>query len=228
MSNRLTVKIRVTDFNGAGAVFTGRHAAQWGEIDAALAAVTLHLKGSGQRDKLGKPVWDAVGNNQAIHKEFANLNRGWHPHPAISPQHAFFGKHIDFIKSGVAVEVQFSNYPFLLNNVLRCEFFFKHTITLGGSLVEAVVIVTKAWMFDAPNSSLYYERALEQLDALEKDKIFQVPLRLVALCESYGAKVPVVWETYPAARSRKAISRKTTANIKAGSSPASRAAIVVK
>ncbi len=222
------MKIQVTDFNDAGAVFAASHAVQWREIDAALAAVTLHLKGSRQKGKIGEPIWDSVGNNAAIHKEFANLHRGWRQHPTIPPLYVFFGKHVDFIQSGVAVEVQFSNYPFLLNNVMRCEFFFKHGIALGGSLVDAVVIVTKTKMVDASNSSLYYERALEQLDALVKDNVFEVPLRLVGLCESYGAQVPVVWETYPAARSRTATSRRTTANIAAGARPASRAAIVVK
>ncbi len=228
VSNRLAVKFKKEDFNGAGAVFAKSHAVQWKEIDAALAGVTLHLKGSRQKGKIGEPVWDSVGNNAAIHEEFANMHKGWRQHPAIPPSYVFFGKHVDFIKRGVAIEVQFSNYPFLLNNVMRCEFFFKHGIALGGSMVDAVVIVTKTKMVDASNSSLYYERALEQLDALVKDNVFEVPLRLVGLYESHGPKVPVVWETYPAARSRTAVSRSTTAKITAGARPTSRAAIVVK
>jgi hypothetical protein len=220
--------IRTTDYNGAGAMFAGGHAAQWSEIADVLAAVPLHLKGSDQAGKIGKPIWNAVGSNKAIHNAF--VRRGWRAYIPIPPQYSYFGKALDFMKSGVTVEVQYSNYPFLLNNLLRCEFFFQHEIKLDVRPIEAVVIITKAKMFDASNSTLYYERGAEQLNALAAIGGFDVPLRLVGLFESYGRGIPVVHTTYSRARhSRTPVKeRKTTAHIQVGASASSRAIITVK
>ncbi|MEH2284834.1 MAG: hypothetical protein V7K90_26540 [Nostoc sp.] len=58
-----------------------------------------------------------------------------------------------------------SNYPFLLNNTLRSELFFKAKTEFVGYPTNLVIIVTKALMFPASNSTLYYEQAVNQLTA---------------------------------------------------------------
>lgn len=218
--------IQVTDFNGA-IMFAGSQLTQWGEIRDALVGVTLHLKPSDQARKTGAPIWDAVGNNAAIKSEL--VARGWRPNIPILPPYNFLGTDVDFVKSGVLIEVQFSNYPFLLNNLLRCELFFKGKVALDGAHIKAAVIITKAKMFDASNSTLYYEQAVNQLAALANASVFDVPLRLVGLFESPGARVPVVWTTYSAARYSRTVGARctTTARIQPGARATSRAVITV-
>jgi Restriction endonuclease BglII len=221
------VLLQVTDFNDADEVFRDTHSSEWGAISSALQAVTLHLKGSDQTGIVGTPIWDAVGNNAAIKEEL--VARGWQPNIPIPAPYAFLGKDVDFLKSGVVVEVQFSNYPFLLNNLLRCELFFKGGIDLAGTRIEAGIIIAKAKMFAASNSTLYYEQAVDQLTALAQNNVFDVPLRLVSLFEAYGSSPPVVWTTYSAARYSRTVStrRTATAHIEKGRKAASRAIITI-
>jgi hypothetical protein len=89
----------------------------------------VHLKASDQARKIGAPIWDAVGNNAAIKKKLIRLD--WRPNIPISAPFKFLGTDVDFVKNGVVIEIQFSNYPFLLNNLLRCELFFKWGLHLS-------------------------------------------------------------------------------------------------
>ena len=103
------------------------------------------------------------------------------------------GTDIDFGKAGVIVESQFSNYPFLLNNTLRSELFFKAGTTFAGYATQLLILITKALMFPASNSTLYYEQAVRQLTALTDNHVFDVPIRLVGLFEQQNAIVSVIW-----------------------------------
>lgn len=222
------VRLEVKDFNGADRIFAGSRAAEWAQLAAALTASPVHLKASDQARKIGAPIWDAVGNNAAIKKKLIRLD--WRPNIPISAPFKFLGTDVDFVKNGVVIEIQFSNYPFLLNNLLRCELFFKSGTALDESHIEVGVIVAKARMFDASNSTLYYEQARDQLSALADNDIFDVPLRLIGLFEDYGPRVPIVWTDYSATRySRKIATRRaTTARIVAGARKTSRAVITVQ
>lgn len=217
-----------TDFNGADSLFAGSHAPRWAELEEALTTLVLHLKASDQARKIGAPIWDAVGNNAAI--KAALVARGWHPNVPIPAPYKFIGTDVDFVSNGVVAEVQFSNYPFLLNNLLRCELFVKGSIDLDGSPIEAGVIITKARMFDASNSTLYYEQAVNQLVALSTSGVFDVPLRLVGLFAPYGPSVPIIWTNYSAPRYSRTIGtqRPTHAAIEVGTRAASRAVITVR
>ncbi|MBC6421058.1 MAG: hypothetical protein GDA43_25880 [Hormoscilla sp. SP5CHS1] len=118
----------------------------------------LHLKASSQAGLQGYPIFDPVGTNEYIKTELVNL--GWKPNISIPKQYNFLGTHIDAGKAGAIVENQFSNYPFLLNNTIRSEFFFKAETRFSGSATKLVIIITKAHMFPASNSTLYYEQAV--------------------------------------------------------------------
>ena len=111
-------------------------------------------------------------------------------------QHLIFLGKVDFAKAGIIIEIQFSNYPFLLNNTLRSEFFFKAKIGLVGYPTNLLIMVTKALMFPASNSTLYYEQAVNQLTALGKYQVFDLPIRLVGLFEQQNTIVPIIWTEY--------------------------------
>jgi len=98
------------------------------------------------------------------------------------------------------VEIQFSNYPFLLNNTVRSELFYKAKTPLAGKPIELAVIVTKARMFPASNSTLYYEQATKQLTALAENRVFDVPIRLVGLFSPESGVVPAQYTNYSASR----------------------------
>ncbi len=181
--------IQITDFNHAGRVITGKFPRQWEAIASVLQDMSLHLKPSQQKGIEGTPIFDPVGTNAFMGERLCPRD-GWQK-VTIPKEYSFLGKDVDFGKDGLLLEVQFSNYPFLLNNTMRAEILHKARATLGGQPVTAAVIVTKAKMFPASNSTLYYEQAREQLESLRRLEVFNVPIRLVGLFAPTGEDIRI-------------------------------------
>lgn len=221
------MKLLMTDYNGADALCTTTFAAEWADVQAALTAMPLHLKASDQAGKQGQPIFDPVGTNEAINTDL--VAKGWSPKIPIPAQWNFLGTDVDFGKNGVIVEAQFSNYPFLLNNILRTELFVKSKTALPTVPTQVLVLVTKAHMFPASNSTLYYEQAKNQLDALAKNNVFDAPVRLVGLSADRGT-VPCVYTDYSSARYSRTVKQRetTTCTISNGRGANSRCQIVVQ
>lgn len=219
--------IRFEDYNGAEGQFIANYPVLWEELSQVLEAMPLHLKASDQAGIQGKLILDPVGTNEFIKSKLSS--KGWRANIPIPKQFDFLGTDIDFGKSGVLVEAQFSNYPFLLNNTLRSELFYKAEIPLGGEPTEVVVIITKAHMFPASNSTLYFEQAHNQLIELFRYNVFDVPIRLVGLFERLGEKVDSVFTEYENPRySRTVVERKEVpCTIHRGRSSKSRCNIVL-
>lgn len=135
---------------------------------------------------------------------------GWEANIPIPSEYKFLGTDIDFGKAGAIVESQFSNYPFLLNNTLRSELFFKAGTVFASQPTQLVVLITKAKMFPASNSTLYYEQAVNQLTALTEYQVFDVPIRLVGLFESKNMTLPVIWTVYSSTRYSRRIQTRET------------------
>lgn len=176
---------------------------EWEELRSTIEQMPLHLKASDQSGKQGSPIFDPVGTNECFEKKLLGL--GWQNKIAIPAEYNFLGKDIDFEKNGVLVEVQFSNYPFLLNNLLRTELFFRARLAFGDKSITSAIIITKGGMFPSSNSTLYYEQALHQLDALNSHGVFSVPIRLVGLIVQPGPG-EVTWTDYSDARYSRTIS----------------------
>lgn len=191
------MQIGFQDFNGAGALVAGAYRQQWSELEHVLTAMPLHLKASDQANIQGRAIFDPVGTNQHIADGLVPL--GWMQKIAIPEPFKFLGTDVDFGKNGVVVEVQFSNYPFLLNNTQRSDLFYRAQTVFHGAPTGLVIIVTKGGMFPSSNSTLYYEQALNQLTALAQHAAFTVPIRLVGLFENVG-RVQATWTSYSAAR----------------------------
>jgi len=213
--------IRYQDFNDADTVISDRYNAYWQEIAQVLSGLRLHLKASDQAGLQGTAIFDAVGTNSAIKQ--ALVSYLWHPVP-IPEEYRFLGTGIDFGKTGAILEVQFSHYAFILNNLLRGELFFKARTALLGQATDLVVIVTKAHMFPASQGTLYYEQAVSQLAALAKFSVFTVPLRVVGLYEPEAGIVPVIWTDYHAKRQSRTVvtQQDRRCEIRRGTSPRSR------
>ena len=88
----------------------------------------------------------------------------------------------------------------MLNNTVRSELFYKAKTPLAGKPIEVAVIVTKAKMFPASNSTLYYEQGKKQLTALAKNHVFDVPIRLVGLFSPESGAIPIRYTKYSARR----------------------------
>jgi len=182
----------------------------------------LHIKASDQAKIQGNPIFDPVGTNEYIKAAF--IQYGWQSNITIPKSYSFLGKEIDFGKAGIIIEIQFSHYSFLLNNTLRSELFFKAETKFNGYLTNLLILVTKALMFPASNSTLYYEQAINQLTALTENQVFDIPIRLVGLFEESNTIVPVIWTEYLSERYSRTVNRRITqqCQIISGSSVLSR------
>src|SRR5438105_3667740 len=112
------MNLMLTDYNGSDALVQGEFAKEWGELQAVLTNMPLFLKASDQAGKQGSPIFDPVATNAYVRKALRDES-GWQTGIPIPQEYEFLGIDIDGGKNGVMLEVQFSNYPFLLNNMLR-------------------------------------------------------------------------------------------------------------
>lgn len=206
------MNLEIRDYNNASNIIEEKYSAEWAEMNKTLQEMTLHLKASDQAGKQGQAIFDPVGTNAFIKEGMLSSN--WIPNKAIPEKYRFLGTDIDFVKSGIIVEVQFSNYPFLLNNLLRSEQFFQQKIKFTSTATEILIIVTKAHMFPASNSTLYYEQAYKQLDALSKINIFKIPIRLIGLVSPISNSVPCTWTTYSDPRYSRTVELQENINVK--------------
>ncbi|QDV84569.1 BglII/BstYI family type II restriction endonuclease [Planctomycetes bacterium TBK1r] len=190
--------IEWTDFNGAGELLSEKYADEWLELHSVLTAMPLHLKASDQKGKVGTHIFNPVGTNQYIKHHLSK--QGWKTNIPVPAELRFLGIDVDLTRDGVVLEVQFSNYPFLLNNVIRSELFFRTGAAFTSGKLEMLIVVTKAGRFPASNSTLYYEQAITQLAGLDNHKIFDVPVRVVGLFSEVNSVVPCVYGKYSAKR----------------------------
>ncbi len=189
------MQIQTTDFNDADDVIQSTFADEWRELEVILASMRLHLKKSDQAGIKGSLIFDPVGTNEYVKNRLKRL-ANWTANYPIPSNFSFLGTDVDFVSNGLLVEIQFSNYPFLLNNTVRSELFFKAGTPLAGKRIEAAIIVTKAKMFPASNSTLYYEQAVRQLQELSRHGVFDVPIRVVGLFEQINEIVDAVFTKY--------------------------------
>lgn len=221
------MKLDVTDYNGADLLVRRVYSPEWNQLKAAAESLPLHLKSSDQAGIKGSPIFDPIGTNSFLRRELHRVD--WQTNIPIPLEYRFLGTDVDFGKDGVIVEVQFSNYPFLLNNTLRCELFYKGQFQVGKKNTGLAIIITKAGLFPASNSTLYYEQAKKQLDALAQHKVFTVPLRLIGLTAEPGKNIPVFWTVYRKARYSRTIKSQgqVVCEITAGVSAKSRCKIIL-
>lgn len=181
--------------------------AAWLEVYSCTQELSIYFKASDQRGKVGSPIFDTVGTNAAI-KEYLQA-KGWSCNTKIPEQYNFLGKDVDFFKNGLLVEVQFSNYPFLLNNLVRSELFFKSKTLFCGHKVMAVCIITKAKKFPSSNSTLYYEQACRQVNFLSQYSVFECPIALIGIDSAVGVEIPCYWTDYKSERYSRDVSSRS-------------------
>lgn len=185
----------LADFNGAAEYFAGPGYERWSEIERVLDWLTPQLQRSDQAGRIGTAIFDPKATNAAL--TGAAAEEGWIKVPvpdSLQP----FGTDWDAGSGAVLAEWQFSNYPFLWNNIIRSEAIFQSGAALPGlAPIEALIIVTKSGIFPASNSTLYFEQALAQIDTVTTLGVFEIPIRLVGLSIEPGAAELVSdWNEY--------------------------------
>lgn len=188
----------IKDFNGAAEYFADAGAQRWAEIIEVLRYLHPQLQASDQAGKVGQPIFDPKGTNARLTS--AAMALGWAKVPVprdLQP----FGVDWDAGKGEVLAEWQFSNYPFLWNNIIRSEAVHQSQATLPPltAAAKALIIVTKSGSWPASNSTLYFEQANAQIDTVTTLGVFQVPIRLVGLMlPSEGSVLEADWNEYGA------------------------------
>jgi hypothetical protein len=192
------VQYVMRDFNGAKEYFEGSGEVRWTELAAVLEGLRPQLQASDQAGKNGSPIFDPKGTNAALTSAAAMV--GWAKVPVPANLQSF-GKDWDAGKGLVLAEWQFSNYPFLWNNIIRSEAVFQSKALLPELTgpVDALVIVTKTGSMPASNSTLYFEQAQAQIDTVTTLGVFEVPIRLVGIGVDAGVqKLDCDWNVYQA------------------------------
>ena len=168
-----------------------------GELDLIVSELDIFLKNSDQQGKKQSLIFDPIGTNHSL-KELLSL-KNWVCNLKIPNKFNSLGKDIDFYKDNVLLEVQFSNYPFLLNNIIRSELFHKNEAILNKK-IHGLIIITKVHAFPSSNSTLYYEQAKKQIDLLAENNLFTIPLRLIGLSCDENNENLITWTEYKAQR----------------------------
>lgn len=197
--------LKYTDYNNSEKILSTVLESEWKEIEEVLKSMNPHLKLSDQAGRTGNLIFNPVGTNNAIKREL--VSRGWKSNIPIPSNFNFLGIDIDFGKKGIILEVQFSNYPFLLNNVVRSELFFKAKTVFDDATSEVLILITKAHMFPASNSTLYYEQAVNQLNELIKNNVFDIPIRIIGLFEEVDSEVDAILTEYQQSRYSRVIAK---------------------
>jgi hypothetical protein len=135
------MKYVITDYNKSSALFSQKYESEWKEIERVIRTIPLFVKDSDQRGKQGTKIFNPVGTNRAIEEGLVKSH--WKFKMPIPEVFSFLGTDIDFVKKGILVEAQFSNYPFLLNNIQRSELFLKSSTVFDKVPTEVLVIITK-------------------------------------------------------------------------------------
>jgi hypothetical protein len=128
------------------------------------------------------------------------------------------------LNDGIVIEAQFSNYPFLLNNT--AELLYKSKVLMADAPIEALIIITKAHMFPASQSTLYYEQAANQISELARNNVIELPIRLVGLFADIGTQQAIFTNYHAPRYSRTVVERsERQVRIAAGRNPTSRCRI---
>ncbi|MFI5684031.1 hypothetical protein [Streptomyces sp. NPDC051636] len=196
----------VRDFFGAEEFFEYEGRQEWGEIEDVISRIDLQLQPSGQEGLNGQAIFDPKATNKILTENAAKY--GWSKIAVPEPLRAF-GNDWDAGKNSVLAEWQFSNYPFLWNNINRSQVVAGNGWTLAGmnSRPKALIIVTKSGCLPASQSTLYFEQATAQMEAVFSALELDLAIRLVGLkIPANSTRITASWNVYSGRTSRSVIS----------------------
>lgn len=205
----------ITDFNNSTPYFDREGKSDWEELKSVILKMPVYLQASQQAGISGSAIFDPKATN--AHLSNTLKKKGWIRVP-VPPSLQEFGLDWDGGKGTTLAEWQFSNYPFLWNNVIRTEAVVKSKLELENfGIAKALIVVTKSGIFPSSNSTLYYEQARAQLSTVTRLGAFNLPIRLVGLTvPADAAEIDAIWSSYPGRYSRVAKSCERRFSLKWG------------
>jgi len=191
----------ITDFNNSSQYFRSHGRQEWDDISDIISNMPLYLQPSQQSGIVGNAIFDPKATNNYLTTN--THQRSWRT-IHVPPQLQMFGKHWDSGKNGTLAEWQFSNYPFLWNNIIRTEAVISSNTNLNNNVLpKGLIIVTKSGMIPSSNSTLYYEQARAQISSVISLNVFKLPIRLIGLViPTTLNEIDAVWTKYPNSYSR--------------------------
>lgn len=193
---------KIIDYNEAKHLIKNEFENEWLELNSILLKMPLYLKESQQKGKEKQLVFDPIGTNRYISKELTE--KKWCKDIDIPKKFRALGKEIDFGKNHIILESQFSNYPFLSNNIFRSEIMFRKEPELEKiGKIKLFIILTKDHAIPSANSSLYCQQARNQVKFSEE--IFSLPIRLISLHCKINTKINAIMTDYKKRYSRDSI-----------------------
>lgn len=200
------MNLLISDFGGFEGIDIG---GALNDLEEVLSALPLYLKHSDQAGRVGSYIFDPVGTNETIKSELKK--RGWSANIPVPEGLEGLGTDVDYGTAGLVAEGQFSNYPFFFNNVFRTHVFHKSGTEFPSiGAIRAAVIITKARLFPASNSTLYYEQAVRQMNFLSRVGAIELPVRLVGLTLDPDVLTDAVFTRYHAPRYSRTVVERTT------------------
>ena len=196
---------KIIDYNNADQIIKNNFKREWLELKSILIKMPLFLKESQQKGKDNQLTFDPIGTNNYVGIEL--VKKKWCKDIEIPKEFCSLGTAIDFGKNNIVLESQFSNYPFLSNNILRSEIMFRSKCRIDqiGS-IKLLIILTKDHAIPSANSTLYCQQARNQVKFSEK--IFNLPIRLISLHCKYNEKINANVVTYKKRYSRDLVNQK--------------------
>ncbi|WP_433546542.1 hypothetical protein ACQPZG_16665 [Streptomyces sp. CA-294286] len=192
----------IADFFGAETYFSTEGEEEWHEIASVLDNLTLQLQPSGQAGLDGQAIFDPKATNRILTAGAAAY--GWNK-IIVPPTLRAFGTDWDAGKNAVLAEWQFSNYPFLWNNIIRSQVVARNSWKLAGmsSPPQALLIVTKSGCLPASQSTLYFEQGRAQMESVLSALDLNLAIRLIGLnIDPRATTVSASWNNYTGRTSR--------------------------
>ncbi|MFD8937802.1 hypothetical protein ACFV0R_21520 [Streptomyces sp. NPDC059578] len=195
----------VADFFDADDYFATEGAQEWADMEYVLEGLQLQLQPSGQAGLDGRAIFDPKATNRILTAGMAA--HGWHKINVPTSLRAF-GTDWDAGRNAVLAEWQFSNYPFLWNNIIRSQVVARNGWQLNGmsSAPRALLVVTKSGCLPASQSTLYFEQGKAQMESVLSALDLNLAIRLVGLTiDEHASFVTASWNGYAGRTSRSVI-----------------------
>ena len=145
------------------------------EIESVLTEIPLIVRPSKSK-KTNRDVFDAVSTNSFIRSMLEDCN--WFSNFPLDHSSKEFGKHVDFYKNGIILEVQFAHYGLGIRDLLRLDACYRGKIRLKKEQeVRAGVMVVPSKELITVESVINEQQLFSYMSILD----IQMPLAIVAI-----------------------------------------------
>lgn len=198
-------------FNDGITIFKSYFSDILSEIESVLGDTDYHFNHTFEENRENELVFDPVGMNRALGKQFAN--EGWKTEVKLEESDSGSGNAIDISKGNIAGEIQFGNFAYLGSDCNRLQRLYEGTLRIeSGNEIEAGIIIVVKRDMPTSQSVSHFQQAIGRAAPQTLVRKYTCPecstemsVGMPALI--YGIEPPeegdaVYFNTYEAPRSR--------------------------